>query len=404
MVKQFIYNILKARHFWRYASFSEIAELYISRTMRVIAMNIVAGFTSVYLYEEGYSLTFIMSFWMCYYIFRMVLAFLSARIVAHFGPKHAILFSNLIYVPALMFLGLMGEFGIVSIILWGVFMAISTSLYASGFMVDLSKVKNAEHAGKELAFMNILDKVAVGISPILGGLIAMWFGLPVVIWLAAILFAMSAIPLLKTIEPTMLRQKIDINGFPWRTAIRCYIANIGIGVDLITTGVAWNLFIVIVVFPTVGWDVYVKLGALSSVTIVAAIFASYAYGKIIDRKQGGSLLKISVVANALVHLSRPFTANASSIVMTNVTNEVATMGYSMAFTRGVLDTADLSGHRIVFLCLNDIASDIGASIACGLLVVLCSLLGDADGLRIFFTVSACTVLLIGTANFRLYRK
>lgn len=404
MIKSFLYKLLEARHFWRYASFSEIAELYISRTMRVIAMNIVAGFTSVYLYEEGYTLSFIMSFWMCFYIFRIALAFSSARIVAYFGPKHAILFSNLIYVPALMFLGLMEHFGLISIVLWGVFMAISTSLYANGFMVDFSKVKNAEHAGKELAFMNILDKVAVGVSPIIGGLIALWFGLPVVMWIAALLFALSAVPLFRSIEPVMTKRKVNIDGFPWRLAIRSYIAQVGVGIDFITTGVAWNLFIVIVIFPGVGWDLYVKLGALSSVTIFAAIVASYTYGKIIDKKKGGVLLRISVVANALVHLSRPFTANISSIVVTNVTNEVATMGYSMAFTRGVFDTADLSGHRIAFLCLNDIAGGIGASMACGLVVILVTMFGDIDGLRLFFVVSACTVLLIGTANFRIYRK
>lgn len=404
MIKEYFYKILKSRHFWRYASFSEIAELYISRTIRVIAMNIVAGFTSVYLYESGYALTFIISFWLCYHILKIALSPISARVVAHFGPKHAILISNLVYVPAMVFLGLMPNIGIAGIALWGLFMGISTSLYSIGFMVDFSKVKNSEHAGKELAFMNILDKVAVGISPIVGGVIALIFGLEVVIWMAAILFALSALPLFKTIEPVMTRQKINIRGFPWRLAARGYIANSGIGFDYVTTGVTWNLFIVIAIFPQVGWDVYVRLGVLSSVTIVAAIFASYAYGKIIDRKKGGSLLKISVIANSLVHLSRPFAASTSAIVMTNITNEVATMGYSMAFTRGVFDTADLSGHRIVFLCINDIVSNIGAAIACSALVLLCLNFGDIDGMKLFFAFAACYVLLIGVADFRLYRK
>lgn len=404
MFGSFFYKVLENRHFWRYASFSEIAELYVSRTIRVIAMNIVAGFTSVYLYEAGYDLSFIIGFWLCYYLLKIPLSSIAGRIVAYFGPKHGIFFSNLFYVPSMLALGFMPNLGLISIVLWGVFMAISTSLYHIGYMVDFSKIKSVEHAGKELAFMNILEKVAVGVSPVIGGLLAMYFGLQVVIWAAAILFAFSALPLMKTIEPTRVNQSISMDGFPWRTTIRSILAHTGIGFDYVTTGVVWNLFIVIVVFPGVEWDVYVRLGILSSVTILAAILASYAYGKLIDKSRGGDLLRYSVIANAVVHASRPFAISPAAIVGTNITNEAATMGYTMAFTRGVFDTADLSGHRIAYLCINDIVSNFGAALACLILIICIYAFGDVDGLRMFFAFAAIFVLTIGLADFKLYRR
>ena len=404
MIKALFYKLLEKRHFWRYASFSEIAELYASRTVRVIAMNIVSGFTSVYLYEEGYSLTFIMAFWFCYYLFKMPISFLSVFFVSRFGPKHGILLSNLLYAPSMVALGSMTATGTLGIVLWGIFMAVSASLYHLSYMVDFSKVKNVEHAGKEIAFMNILEKVAVGLSPIIGGLIALWFGLQVVIWAAAFLFIFSALPLFKTIEPVRIKQKVVFRGFPWRMTARSLFAHTGVGFDYVTTVMAWSLFVVIVVFPGAGWDIYVKLGFLSSVTILAAITASYTYGKLIDRSRGGDLLKLSVVANAVVHLFRPFAVTPSAIVGTNITNEIATMGYNMAFMRGVFDTADLSGHRILYLCLCNIVSEIGAIIACAILVACSWFMGDVDGLKIFFVFAAGFVLLTGTANFRLYRR
>ena len=404
MFKSFLYKVLESRHFWRYASFSEIAELYTSRTIRTIAMSIVSGFTSVYLYESGYSLVFIMGFFLFYYLVKVPLALVAGRFVARFGPKHGILVSNLLHVPAMVSLGLMPVFGLPVIILWGAFMAISSSIYQISYMVDFSKVKNVEHAGKELAVMNILEKIAIGLSPVIGGVIALWFGLQVVIWLSAILFIISALPLLKSIEPVRLRQKITLEGFPWVATIRGIIAQTGVGFDYVTTGVAWHLFIIIVIFPNSGWEVYVELGALSSVTILAAIGASYAYGKLIDNSKGGNLLKISVVMNALVHVSRPFATAPAAIVGTNIANEVATMGYNMAFTRGVFDTADLTGHRIVYLCICDAVANFGASIAC-LALLLCAIaLGSVDGLRIFFFIAAGFVLLIGSAKFDIYRK
>ncbi len=404
MIKALFYRFLEKRHFWRYASFSEIAELYVSRTIRVIAMNIVSGFTSVYLYEEKYSLAFIIGFWLCYYIFKMPLSFLTVFFVARFGPKHGILLSNILYVPSMVALGLMPVLGIASIVLWGIFMAISTSIYYTSYMVDFSKVKNIEHAGKEIAFMNILEKIAIGVSPIIGGVIAYLFNLQVVIWLAAVLFGLAALPLLRTLEPVKTKQKVNFRGFPWRMSMRSFIAQAGVGFDYITTAIVWSLFIVIVIFPGADWDIYIKLGFLSSVTILAAIAASYTYGKIIDRSQGGNLLKLSVMANALVHLSRPFATTPASIVGTNITNEIATMGYSMAFMRGIFDTADLSGHRILYFCVSGVVSEIGGAIACAILLICITLLGDAEGLKMFFYFSAIFVLLIGSANFRLYRK
>ena len=404
MIKTFLYRLLEKRHFWRYASFSEIAELYTSRTLRVIAMNIVSGFTSVYLYECGKSLSFIITFWLCFYLLKIPFSFLSGYFVGFFGPKHGILISNLLYVPAMVSLGLMPIFGDICILMWGIFMAISGSVYYTCYMVDFSKVKNVEHAGKEIAFMNILEKIAVGVSPIIGGLVALYFNLGVVIWMAAALFAFSALPLFWSGEPVKTNRKLNFIGFPWRMTFRSMFAQVGVGFDYVTTAMAWSLFIVIAIFPGAGWDIYVKLGFLSSVTILAAIAASYTYGRIIDRSKGGRLLKYSVIANALVHVSRPFATTPASIVGTNITNEVATMGYNMSFMRGVFDTADMSGHRTMYFCISGIIIDIGGALACSVLLACVSIYGNIYGLRAFFFFAALFVLLIGTANFRLYRK
>ena len=404
MIQSIIHKILRRRHFWRYATFSEIAELYASRTIRVIALNIVSGFTSVYLYSEGYSLVFIMLFWTIFHFLKVPTLALSALIIARYGPKHGMLYSNLLYVPAMISLGLLNEFGIWAIVIWAVFLAFSTSLYQIGYSVDFSKVKNIQHAGKELAFMNILEKIAIGISPIVGGLIALWFGLNTVIWVDAVLFLIAAIPLFKTAEPVETRQKFNIVGFPWRANARSLIAHLGKGYDILATGVVWSLFLVIVVFPGYGWEIYVKLGLLSSVTIITALIASYSYGRIIDRDKGGDLLIISTVFNSLVHIMRIFVNSATGVVATNITNEIATTGYGMSFMRGVFDAADLSGHRILYLCLADIMQNIGAAMAAITLLITTSIIDVKSGFTAFFIITAIFVLLIGTAKFKLYDK
>ena len=404
MLKNFIYHFLERRHFWRYASFSEVAELYASRTLRVIGIHLASGFASVFLIQIGYSLSFIMTYWAIYFLSKIPLSYAAALIAARFGPKHGIFISNVLYIPAMASLALAPYFGLWAIISWGACMALSATLYQLCYLIDFSKVKSVDHAGKEIGFMNILEKIAIGVSPLIGGLVALFFGAQAIMWVAASVFLLAAVPLMRTSEPTRTRQKIAFRGFPYRTAWHSLVSQVGIGFDVVSTAHIWGLFIAIVIFPGWGDEIYVTLGALSSITILTAIAISYAYGKLIDRNRGGDLLSISVIANAVVHLFRPFAVGVTPIIATNIANEVATTGITMSYMRGMFDTADRSGHRIMYLCMIEMMANFGAALACGVLLIAISLVGDNDGLRVFFFVAAGFVLLAGTARFQLYRK
>lgn len=404
MLKNTIYRILERRHFWRYASFSEVAELYASRTLRFVGINLASGFASVYLYKTGYSLRFIIIFWICYFSFKALFSIPAALIAARIGPKHGILISNILYIPAMIALGLVPNYGMPAIILWALFMSSSATIYSICYLIDFSKIKSLEHAGKEIGFVNILEKIAVGISPVIGGFVALWFGPQAVMMAGALAFSLAALPLFKTMEQTKTHQKISLLGFPYRLVYRSLISQTGVGFDIFATGYVWGLFIAIVIFPHITDAIYLTLGALSSVTILTAIGVSYAYGRLIDRQKGGDLLRISVIVNSLVHASRPFAVGASSVVATNIANEIATTGINMSYVRGLFDSADLSGHRIVYISMIDAMTSLGSVIACVALLICTTLVGQDDGLRVFFFVTAIFVLLVGTPHFRIYRR
>src|SRR5690606_6290868 len=94
--------IMLRRHFWRYATFSEVAELYVSRMLRMVAMHISATFMSIYLYQQGMSIMMIALFWAAFYLFKCVIALPSAALAAWIGPKRGILVSNILYIPAMV--------------------------------------------------------------------------------------------------------------------------------------------------------------------------------------------------------------------------------------------------------------------------------------------------------------
>jgi hypothetical protein len=129
MIQQLIHRLLLRRHFWRYATFSEVAELYASTLLRKLAINIASAFMSVFLYQIGYSLLFIASFWMAYYLVKLLTVVPAAQYASKFGPKHGILLSNLLYIPAMAIFTFVPEWGIPANVATGLLQSPSATLF-----------------------------------------------------------------------------------------------------------------------------------------------------------------------------------------------------------------------------------------------------------------------------------
>lgn len=405
MIQKFIHSFLKRRHFWRHATFSEIAELYASRMLRMLAIHMTAAFTSIYLYQSGYGVLFIALFWAAFYFFKVLLALPAAAFVARFGSKHSTLVSNILFIPSMVALALLPTYGVWMLAVMIVFQGASAMMYQIAYSVGFSKVKSVDHAGKEIAYMNIIEKITTGLSPLVGGILAFIFGPEVVIILAAVLFTIAAIPLMKTGEPVQSHQKLSFNGLPWYLVTRNLASQTAIGFDVFTSGTVWTLFTAITIIGIASNnEVYAANGILLSVVLLSALGASYAYGRLIDRRRGLELLQISAIANSITHFLRPFIGTPVAIAGLNIANEAATTGYAMSYTRGNFDNADLSGHRITYLGVIEGVANIGAALGGLLLALLVVTFGEVRAMEYFFYIAAAVVLLIATARFPLYRK
>lgn len=404
MINQFIYRFLKRRHFWRYASFSEVAELYASRLMTMFALRFVMVFASVYLYKLDYDLVFIAAMWAAFYTMKVIFVAPSALIAARLGPKHGLFIANVVFAVALMFLFFSAHVGIAAIIVWGILHAFAGELNNLCYQVDFSKVKHTDHAGKEIGFMTIVEKLASGISPLLGGIMAALFGPASAMLLSVIFFLLSAIPLFRTAEPTLIHQHLTLKGFPWRDSWRSLRASVGLGFDVFASTTAWIMYITIIVFAGDGNEIYAKIGVLASLGLAVGLLSSFVFGRLIDYRQGALLLKVSVGLNAAVHLLRPTVTTPLGVLINNGVNDVATTGYNMAFTRGLFDTADTPGYRIVFLAMVEVFANLGAAVAALLLVGLVMAYEAQAGLFIYFMIISVVTLLIATPRFKLYRR
>lgn len=405
MIQSLIHKLLLRRHFWRHATFSEVAELYASRLLRMVAMQLSGSFMSIYLYQQGYSIIFIAGFWAAFYAIKVLMAIPATAMTAWIGPKHAILASNILFIPSMIAFALLPEYGPWLLVVVVTFQGLSALLYGIAYNVDFSKVKSVEHAGKEFAYMNIVEKVATGMSPLIGGALAFFVGPVVVMFVAAVLFGLAAVPLLRTGEPVKPRQRLRFKRLPWHLVRGTALSQWAYGFDVFTSATAWSLYVAIfIIGVAANNDVYLVNGILMSVVLLSALASSYVYGKLIDGRRGRELLRFSVIANALTHLSRPFVVTPVNVASLNVANEAATTGYAMSYNRGIYDNADLSGQRALYLGVLELIANAGASCAALTVAVLVSLWGESIGLQSFFIVAAAVVLLILTARIPMFKR
>ncbi|UTX51431.1 hypothetical protein KI440_00495 [Candidatus Saccharibacteria bacterium TM7i] len=406
MIKKFFHALLLRRRFWRYATMSEVAEIYMSRMLRVMALNMMSAFIVIYLYQNGFSVSLIAFIWAALYGFKMLIALPLATLVAWIGPKHSTFVSNLLYIPAMILFALIPIHGDWLIIPALTFQAVSTVLYTISHSVNFSKVKSLEHAGKEIAVMNIVEKVAAGLTPMLGGFLTLLWGPQVVIGISALLFLFAAAPLFRTGEQVQTRRVLKFRGFPWRLFFGQFGAHIATGFDGFASGVVWSLYVAIIVIGMGhGNEVYAVTGALLSVVFVVSLIFSYIYGRLIDRRKGWLLYKTGVLASVFVHAMRPFITTTIAVAGLNAVKEATNTAYMLPYTRASFDSADISGARSTYLGLTDATSNFGAALSSlALGVIALAIPQGAAGFHVFFFMTAAVMLLFLTARFPLYKK
>lgn len=392
MLKQISHRVLAKRHFWRYASFTELNELYVSNMLRAVAGSLFGIFVPVYMLGSGYSIIAICMYFVLYFVMRAVADILTAHIVAYIGPKHAWILSHLSSIAALIcLLGI----GSTPWLFWlsAIFNAWCASLMWIPLHVDFSKIKDVEHNGKEQGFMMILQKVGGAVGPMLGGYIAATYGPQLTIIVSIIIYTLSLIPILSTPEQVQTRQKIQFKGFPYKKVWRDIVSHAAQSTDATVSNSMWPLFLTLAVFTsTAGYE---EIGFASTISLIAAIVITYMYGRVLDGKHPLVLLRISTVANSLVYIARITVKNILGVVATNIGNEAAFTGQWMATNKGMyVSVDDLPGHRIAYFTILQATGELVKCLVWVLLAVLTLFVSTVSAIQICFAVTGLLALLV----------
>lgn len=397
MMKTLIHNILRRRHFWREADFDELSEVYVAMIFRSLALSLIGIFVPVYLLQLDYGIVGIIHFYLYFFSARMCFDFIGAHLVARFGPKHAMLISyGFQIMAALLFLTLKDYSWPLYIpaMIWGA----SNSIFFIAFHVNFSKIKHVDNGGKEIGYVNVMERIGGMIGPFVGGMLAMVFGAQYLFLIAIILLLIGLVPLFRTAEPVKTRQKLHYRAFKLNDMKRDVASYGAFSIENNLLIVLWPAFLTLFVFAD---NVYATIGGLASIGSLVSVAAAYAVGKLVDEKRGGQLLRFATVANAFVYVFRPFVNGVAAVLGVNVVNEALTVGYRIPYTKGWYDAADQHpGFRIVYISVIEAFGSFCKCLVWAELLLLSSVLNTYQLIVLGFIIAGVSSLLINLQSFK----
>lgn len=362
-----------------------------------MAFSLVGVFIPLFLHGLEYSMAEIFSFYIAYFVVRTIFHLPAGYVVARIGPKHTIILSFVIQlVSSISFLTL-PEY---QWPLWAVagIWAVANNLFFTAYHVDFSKVKHSEHSGKEMGIANIVQRVGGALGPIVGGIVATVFG-PQYIFLAMTLLLMiGLVPLLTTGEAVKTHQKIKFRSLKLSRIKRDLISYTGLTITHQISVTLWPLYLGIF---ALGANVYLELGAISSVGFTVSIFIAYAIGKIVDKKKGRELLQISAVTDMVIQFFRPFVQSLPFAFAVNTAGESTAVSMRIAYQKGMYDAADdLPGNRIVYISIMETVGAIVKALVWTVLLAIGLLFSFEIAIVVGFVIAGLANLLTITERFK----
>lgn len=342
----------------------EVKELYWAALLQNLALAMLLLFEPIYLWQQGFSLSHILWFFLGVYVAYVFIMPLGAKFATHFGYEHSIAVSTLVqvaYYACLWLVAVAWWFALPAALLY----AAQKALYWPAYHADFARYSDQREEGKEVSGLQVALSLVYIVGPLLAGFLLTVSSWAILFTVGSSLILLSNLPLLKTREVFVPRV------FPYLDTYRRLfdaaerrrlLGYMGFGEELIVL-VLWPVFIyTIVVSP---FEVGVVVAAA---TLIMALVTLYV-GKLTDEHNKHSVLRFSSLLYAGGWLARlatftpfgVFVVDAWSRLAKNVVAVPLTaITYERAKTRSVMDT-------VVFF---EMSLVVGKIVACVVLLVV----------------------------------
>ncbi|MAG11488.1 MAG: hypothetical protein CMI52_01635 [Parcubacteria group bacterium] len=371
-------------HYLNHSLKRELSELYVSTLIRGFAIGMLALFTPLYFFKEGWTVQHIVLWFALNYTIFFFLAPLGAKATVRFGHEKAMALSMpiaLVYYAMLFFLPTNPNFFWWSAVILGFHKSIFWVAYHS----DFAKFGNKKKIGEEIGILGVMLGVIGVLSPAVGGFVVTMFGFQTLYLLGGLLMVASLLPMLITDEHwkpgkinLLAPYKMIVNK-KFRSDV---IGHIATGEDIVAQAI-WPIWLFMII-PS-----YKDVGILTTITILIAFAIMLWIGKLSNHKKKSRLIKRSAPAVSFSWIARMFAFTPMGIFFTDAIYKISRK--SLAIPYAALVYTRTSKKKIIeyttfWMC----ALSIGKLIAALLIYII---LTYTDNLVYTFLVSALLSLL-----------
>jgi len=302
----------KIHHYFDHFLSREVKELYISTAIRVFGMGMIALFAPVYLYQLGFSIQWVILFYVMMQAYYLILIPFSSKIVARIGYE-ASMGIGIFFLP-FFYLGLylIPSYGW---LFWLTPLAVGLyrGFYWMAFHSDFIRFGNSKRVGEEIGWFGIVVSIVGIAAPTVGGIVLTYTNFTVLFVVVSIIFLSSLVPLYTTKEE-VVRANFSIRKFFKKTfskkSRKDFIALLGYG-DGIIAECVWPIFLATVVVS------YIKMGLLTTVAILITFFVLLWVGKKANQAKRKKLVRINSLLLFIAWIARVFSFNGFYVFFTD---------------------------------------------------------------------------------------
>ncbi|MFH1433218.1 MAG: MFS transporter [archaeon] len=349
-------------HFLR----KELSEVYLNLSLQSFAISLIAVFIPIYLLSLGYSLDYVIIYFIVYYGCLGLFAPLSALLANRFGLKHMIILRTPFLIIFLLGLHNITTLTISPLII-SALGGFGSSLYWVSINSMFARHSDKLHRGTQSGNYISLPQIASLIGPTIGGFITLLYGFPALFLTAIAFIILSMLPLFMTPET-----KPHIN-YSFRKMInnKNYIKYatyfILTGPRFIAGAIFWPLFIY--------WGLSgsaTGTGFSQTLTGVGVLAFTYYTARKSDKKGKTSLIKKGALLLALLWFARIYATSASEFYIYSFLAGLFTVLIDVPFTAASFDTANRENPD-EFIVVREISIALGRVLTLGAILMFSGL-------------------------------
>lgn len=291
----------------------DLGELYASVSMRSFALGLAGIFIPIFLYNQGWTLTNILFFYMLFFMYSFLSAKYLGEYAVKYGSKHLMALSFSFSFASLAFISIDQSFLVVFCIVAPLY-AVAESAYWLSNHVILTEAKESGHVGGAVAKLNILVGIFSAAGPLIGGIIGEHYGLRAAFVVSLLVLIVALRPLFVTREG-ISEETFDMNKLEKDKGLVRDMALLGIGtISNAAVVVFWPLFI----YSRTGG--LIETGLIVAISLTVTTLACWLAGRLSDNNRGRKVRKIGSILWALGSISMVL---SPSIILLGLSNTLA---------------------------------------------------------------------------------